>query len=268
MALLQITNLSQTLGKKQILSSINLAADGGAMVVLLGPNGAGKTTLLKSIMGLNPTPAPNQERTSSSIVFDNQIINTWSVAKRVQAGLLYLPQHCSLFGQLSVLDNIMLVYQYHEGWKKESLRTFQEEADRWLLAMHLLQTKMQKVNTLSGGQKRKLEVIRSLLMKPRLLMLDEPFAGVDPKSIYELKTIFTDLAHRGIGVIISDHHVDQLLSIAQTVYVLIAGHVVTCGAIKDVLENDYTKENYLGTQFYQEMAQRFLQEKGTQWTSK
>ncbi len=254
MALLSVENLNQVLGKKAILSSITFQADQRMITVLLGPNGAGKTTLLKSIIGLYPITSTTNNR----IIFNNATITGWSIHKRVECGLLYMPQHTSLFQHMSVIHNLKVVYQYHSGWNNKPYDHFQEEVDRWLELTHLSATKHQKVETLSGGQKRKLEVVRALLMKPKMLMLDEPFAGVDPKSIYELKQIFTNLAQSGIGIIISDHHVDQLLSIANAVYVIVGGHVVTSGSIKDILENAYTKESYLGDQFYQEIAQRYL----------
>ncbi len=258
MALLEVSNCSQILGKKHILDAISFQAEAGKIVVLLGPNGAGKTTLLKSIMGLLAVQSPTDNNSVNAITFDNFIINELPVYKRVEQGLLYLPQHSSLFLHMTVRDNLAVVYHYHHIWHKIAWDDFYAEALGWLTTTHLDHALDQKAGTLSGGQKRKLEVVRSLLMKPKMLLLDEPFAGVDPKSIYELKHILTDLAQRGIGIVISDHHVDQLLSIAHTVYVIVGGKVVSQGSIKEILENTYTKESYLGTQFYEEMAQRFL----------
>lgn len=256
MPLLQVKDFSQILGKRNILSSISFQAHLGQMVVILGPNGAGKTTLLKSIIGFHPAPPPADS--SNLILFDNTIINAWPVYKRVEQGLLYLPQNSSLFQQMTVQENLKVVYEYHPFWKSESWNTFKAEFEHWLNVTTLSHTLTQKAGMLSGGQKRKLEVVRSLLMKPKMLLLDEPFAGVDPKSIYELKQIFTDMAKSGIGVVISDHHVDQLLSIANMVYVIVGGNVVSSGTIKEILENTYTRESYLGTQFYQEMVEKFL----------
>ncbi len=264
MALLSVHSLSQILGRKQILSSITFHADAGQVVVLLGPNGAGKTTLLKSIIGILPTtPSTEQSQEKNALFFEDEIINDWPIYLRIQAGLLYVPQHSSLFQSMTVYENLAIVYHYHQAWQNSELKQFNEEVDHWLNVTNLTPTLKQPAGTLSGGQKRKLEVIRALLMKPKMLLLDEPFAGVDPKSIYELKTIFTNMAHDGIGVVISDHHVDQLLSIGQTVYVIIGGRVASSGSIREILENTYTKESYLGTQFYEEMAQRFLHEKGS-----
>jgi len=258
MPLLNVCSLSQTLGQKKILDKISIEAEKGQTVALLGPNGAGKTTLLKTIMGLFRAPTPNQESQVNLIAFDRDIINSWPIHKRVESGLLYLPQHTSLFTHMTVADNLKIIYQYHPYWKKKTLNQFLEESSSWLMKTQLISSQQQQAGVLSGGQKRKLEVVRSLLSKPKMLLLDEPFAGVDPKSIYELKQIFKDLEESGIGVVISDHHVDQLLSIAQIVYVILGGRVVSHGSIKDVLENSDTKESYLGNQFYEEIAQRFL----------
>jgi lipopolysaccharide export system ATP-binding protein len=259
MALLAVSNLSHHVGKKEILKAISFVAEKGNVIALLGPNGAGKTTLLKSIMGLNGNHKAQQEPDHNVIMFESQLINEWSIGKRVERGLLYLPQHTSLFQSLTVQQNLDVVYHYHPYWQQQTRTIFETESHQWLNIANLSHAKAQTAGSLSGGQKRKLEVVRSLLMKPKMVMLDEPFAGVDPKSIYELKHIFQQLAQSGIGVVISDHNVDQLLSIAQTVYVIVGGSVVTSGSIKDVLENKYTKESYLGAQFYQEIAQRYLQ---------
>lgn len=257
MALLSVHKLSQAVGKKQILDGIELEAHAGKTVALLGPNGAGKTTLLKTIMGLYTAPTPSADG-SNSILFDNAVVNAWPVHQRVELGLLYLPQHTSLFAHMTVDDNLNIIYAYHPYWKNQTKEAFKEEVGIWLTRTQLTRTRDQKAGTLSGGQKRKLEVVRSLISKPKMILLDEPFAGVDPKSIYELKQIFKELEQCGIGVVISDHHVDQLLSIAQTVYVILGGRVVTHGSIKDILTSTYTKEQYLGNEFYQEIAGRFL----------
>ncbi len=258
MAFLTVKNLSQTLGKKHILQSVSFEVNLGTVVALLGPNGAGKTTLLKTIIGLHQAPKVSLDIKQNAIFLDDELINTWSIAKRVTQGLVYLPQHTSLFQQMSVLDNLKLVFDYHPTWQQQSWNNFWEECSKWLDLTSLTTTIKQQASTLSGGQKRKLEVVRSLLMQPKAIMLDEPFAGVDPKSIYELKKIFIDIAQAGIAILISDHHVDQLLSMAQHVYVVLNGQVVCSGSSQNILENKLTKDSYLGNQFYDEMAQRFI----------
>jgi lipopolysaccharide export system ATP-binding protein len=253
MALLHVENLNQKFKKKKILHHISLEVNTGEIVALLGPNGAGKTTLLKTLIGLFKIPKDS----NCKITFDNLIINKLPVCQRVTQGLVYLPQQSSLFQQLSVKDNLEIIFQHQMYWQNISLNLFIEERNLWLYTTHLSDTLNYKVETLSGGQKRKLEVVRTLLMHPTLIMLDEPFAGVDPKSIYELKKIFVDISNKGIAILISDHHADQLLSFAQRAYVIINGLVVTVGNSQDVIENTLTKEIYLGNQFYQEISQRF-----------
>ncbi len=258
MDFLTIENLSQTLGQKKILQSVCLKVSHGSIVALLGPNGAGKTTLLKTILGLHQTPLVDQINKQNRMFIDGQLINDFPIYKRIELGLVYLPQHTALFQQMTVLENLKLVFDHHPAWQNQLWETFKEEYTKWLEHTSLSTTVKQQTSTLSGGQKRKLEVVRALLMHPKGIMLDEPFAGVDPKSIYELKKIFTDIAQAGIAVLISDHHVEQLLSMAQQVYVILNGQVVCSGKTKDILENNLTKDSYLGNQFYGEMAQRFL----------
>ena len=262
--MLQVQNLSQSIGRVQLLHGISCVAKDGTITALLGPNGAGKTTLLRSIMGLLPVPKP-KGRSIDAISYSGEIINSWTVAQRVNAGLVYLPQHPSLLTDMSVKDNLQLVFSYHPHWETSSLdaalqakATFLQERDRWLALTGLSEHLQKTAGVLSGGQKRKLEVVRSLLMHPKIMLLDEPFAGVDPKSIYELKELFVTLAQSGVGLLISDHHVDQLLAISSHIYVVMAGRVVTEGDVTDIMADEETKERYLGGAFYEEMAKKFL----------
>ena len=256
--MLQVRNLSQSIGRVQLLHGISCVAKDGTITALLGPNGAGKTTLLRSIIGLLPAPP-------RTMYFQSQDVSAWTVAQRVAAGLVYLPQHPSLLTDMSVKDNLQLVFAYHPHWETsagdaavQAKATFLSERDRWLALTGLTDHLSKPAGVLSGGQKRKLEVVRALLMHPKIVLLDEPFAGVDPKSIYELKELFVTLAQSGVGLLISDHHVEQLLSIASHIYVVIAGRVVTQGDVRDIMADEETKERYLGGAFYEEMAKKFL----------
>ncbi|KKQ33107.1 MAG: ABC-type (Unclassified) transport system, ATPase component [candidate division TM6 bacterium GW2011_GWF2_37_49] len=255
MSFLEIKHLSKSFGKKQILKDVSFSINPGQVVAFLGPNGAGKTTLLKTMIGLYGYD--KSEQSSAQILFDGINILDWPVYKRVEQGMVYLPQQTSLLQQLTVYDNLQIVFEYQAYWKNIDKAEFIKERDHWLEITGLQETLNQKAGTLSGGQKRKLEVVRSMLMHPRLIILDEPFAGVDPKSIYELKKIFVDTSQQGIAILISDHNVDQLLSIAQLVYVFINGQIVTSGGVKEIIENKLTKEHYLGNQFYNEITQRY-----------
>ncbi|MBM3886328.1 ATP-binding cassette domain-containing protein [Candidatus Dependentiae bacterium] len=256
--MLQVLNLSQTAGSKAILHGISCTFSLGKVTALLGPNGAGKTTLLKTIMGLSINPRATQEAgTENTILWQEQIINAMAAHERVAAGIAYLPQMSALFQELTVYKNLRLVFECHPYWQKQRQEVFTQELEHWLSLTNLDKTKNQSSGSLSGGQKRKLEIVRSILMHPRMMICDEPFAGVDPKSIYELKKIFSMLAAEGMGVVISDHHVDQLLSIANYVYVILQGAVVANGTPQDILNNKQTREHYLGYQFHQEMSTKF-----------
>jgi lipopolysaccharide export system ATP-binding protein len=181
MTSLSVRNLSFSVGSKQIIKSISLSIQQGQIVALLGPNGAGKTTLLKTIMGVHKTPTPNIDSsdatTKNVITFNNILLNCLPIHKRASLGLVYLPQQTSLFAQMSVNDNLWLVYEYHDFWKNQSPENFKSEVMQWLEKTNLSGTINQTAQSLSGGQKRKLEIIRSLLMRPSIVLLDEPFAG-------------------------------------------------------------------------------------------
>lgn len=258
MALLNVNNLSQTINNHNILKSVSLSIKAGNITALLGPNGAGKTTLIKTIIGLLPTLKNNNKPTINTICFKENTINTWSIGKRVANGLIYLPQQTSLFQQMSVIDNLTLVYKYHPYWQQNSWQNFKQKATQLFTQIGLTCPFHQKANSLSGGQKRKLEVLRTILMQPKVVMFDEPFAGVDPKSIYELKEIFSNMANQNIAVIVSDHNVDQLLPIAHHIYVVINGEIATSGGIKDILDDNNTRKSYFGDQFYAEISQRLF----------
>ena len=261
MAFLEVINASYSIKKKQLLKSISFAVASHEVVVFLGPNGAGKTTLLRSVMGLTHLDPPNREQQQNCIYLDKKLITQATTAERVTLGIVYLAQHSSLFNQMSVRDNLQLVFEYHDCWKNKSKTEFEAERNQWLAHVGLENRLEQKATTLSGGQKRKLEIVRAALMQPKILLLDEPFAGVDPKSIYELKEIFATMATAGIGMVISDHNVDQLLSIAQRVYVIMNGQVISSGSVRDILNNKETQELYFGNQFYTEMNDKFLDKK-------
>ncbi len=258
MQLLDIKHLSSAINKKYIVQDVSFTVASQSIVVLLGPNGAGKTTLLRTLMGFIPATAQTKELTPS-ITLRNELITTLPIDQRVARGLMYMPQHSSLFKEMTCKDNLQLVYEHHPEWRKtKQYQAFNKLRDHWLGVTHLEHVLGQKAKTLSGGQQRKLELIRALLMKPTLLMLDEPFAGVDPKSIYELKETFTSLTQQGITLIISDHNVDQLLSIATHVHVLLEGRLIASGNVQDILKNEYTKAHYFGDQFHEEMKQRYF----------
>lgn len=258
MAVLRLANGSYWIQKKQLLDSVNFEVHSGQVVVLLGPNGAGKTTLLRSVMGLTLFEPPQIEQEKNLLYLDEQLICGLTTADRVERGIIYLAQHSSLFNQMSVYENLELIREYHLYWVGKSRQEFEAQRDEWLAKVGLEGRLEQKAGSLSGGQKRKLEIVRAVLMQPKILLLDEPFAGVDPKSIYELKELFAAMAQAGMGLVISDHNVDQLLSIAQKVYVMMSGRVITSGSVRDILSHKETQDRYLGSQFYAEMNDKFF----------
>ncbi len=252
---LYVQHLSVYANKKKLLEDVSLHATSGNITALIGPNGAGKTTLIKNIMGVAPNP--DEEAGKNAIIYNEILLNKRSITERAELGLVYLPQHTTLIQELTAWENLLIVKEYHHYWKTKSLESFSLTATKWLEDTLLLDIKDRKSSVLSGGQKRKLELVRAILMRPQIMILDEPFAGVDPKSIYEIKNLLLRLSHDGVGIIISDHHVEQLVSIADYGYVLFGGKVVCKGTMHEVINDPYTKELYLGTQFYEELAEKF-----------
>jgi len=255
MASFIVENISQKRAGRHILHDVSFKAEYNTIVAFLGPNGAGKTTMIKTVMGLYSLQTTTQTPT---IRLGEHDLVPLSVAERVQAGLVYVPQQTSLFRDMSVKNNLELVFSYHPYWKSRPRKTFIDQMHQLLALTNLQHTEHQKARLLSGGQQRKVEVVRALLMHPQVVMFDEPFAGVDPKSMYELKKLFVHIKDNGMAVILSDHHVDQLLSIAQHIYVMINGRIITSGTIQEIMKNNDLKEHYLGSQFYAEVVDRFL----------
>lgn len=253
--MLEVCNFTQTIGNKTILHGVSCSFLSSKVTALLGPNGAGKTTLLKAIMGLTTNPKPMNDK--NILLWNSQEINKLPTHKRIALGIAYLPQNTALFQELNVYKNLLIIFECHPFWKGKDKKIFIAELEHWLDQTDLSHAKNQLAGSLSGGQKRKLEIVRSILMHPKVLICDEPFAAVDPKSIYELKKIFSMLSQDGMGVVISDHHVDQLLSIADNVYVILQGNVVAKGTAKEVLANQQTQEHYFGYQFHREMSEKF-----------
>ena len=192
--MISIKDLSVSIGSIPILHGVDLQIKPGIITTFLGPNGAGKTTLLKTISGLLSTGQPEIESEKNCIFFNQKLINKFSVSDRVKMGIAYLPQETSLFKSMSVLDNLKMVFKYHPCWNGKSWEVFEKEINQLFSVTSFKPDFQKKSGTLSGGQKRILEVVRTILMNPRIALFDEPFAGIDPKSIYELKEIFLVMA--------------------------------------------------------------------------
>jgi len=235
---LEASELSKIYGKKQVVKNVSLHAEGGEIVGLLGPNGAGKTTTFSMVTGfVSPT--------SGSITLNGEDFTKFPAYQRARRGLVYLPQESSIFRKLSVEDNIRAVVETL-GLNK----TEQEDliAER-LSELRLTSLAKQKAYTLSGGERRRLEITRALVLKPKFLLLDEPFSGVDPISVSEVTTIITELKAKGMGIFLTDHNVRETLRAVDRAYLLYEGSVLAHGSADFLLNDPDTREKYLGHDF-------------------
>lgn len=248
MNILDVHLLNIIINKKHLVRDVSFFVRPSSLVAFIGPNGAGKTTFIKSIMGFLPNPQPTN--TSNRILWNNQIINNLSPAQRVECGIGYLPQQTSLLPDFTVNENLDLIYRYHPYWQKKTKSEFNTEKEKLLTLCAPSINLKQAAPLLSGGQKRRIELVRGLLGKPQLLLLDEPFAGVDPKSIYELKTLLKSLVSPKLSIVLSDHHVQELLSIADYGFFMFEGTLIEHGTIESLLKNSHLKQRYLGEEFH------------------
>ena len=224
---------------REVVQDFGLTLDAGEVVVLLGPNGAGKTTCFYMIVGLVPTDA-------GKIVLDGQDITDDPMYDRAKLGVGYLPQEPSVFRKLSVADNIRLVLELRDDLDKAGR---QSELASLMDELQITHVADQLGASLSGGERRRVEIARALAAKPRLMLLDEPFAGVDPISVGEIQRIITHLKNRGIGVLITDHNVRETLGICDRAYILNEGSVLAQGAPDALLSNPDVRRVYLGETF-------------------
>ena len=224
---------------REVVKDFGLTLDAGEVVGLLGPNGAGKTTCFYMIVGLVAADA-------GSIVLDGQDITADAMYTRAKLGVGYLPQEPSVFRKLSVADNIRLVLELREDLDAAGR---ERELSSLLEELQISHVADQAGASLSGGERRRCEIARALAAKPRLILLDEPFAGVDPISVGEIQRIVTHLKQRGIGVLITDHNVRETLGICDRAYILAEGSVLAQGAPEDLLANTDVRRVYLGDAF-------------------
>ncbi len=235
---LEVEHLKKRYKEKVVLEDISLYVQEGEIVGLLGPNGAGKTTTFKSLLGfIKPD--------SGNIYLNGEDITDLPVYERARKGISFLPQEPSIFGDLSVWDNLMIFLEFHVPDRKERER----KAKELLEEFNIYDLKNQKAYTLSGGQRRRLEIARSLIINPSFLLLDEPFAGVDPISVKEINKLIVDLIHRDIGVIITDHNVRETLKITDRAYIIAHGKVISEGTPEDIVKDPIVKKIFLGEDF-------------------
>lgn len=239
MSKLLVANLEKRYKNRKVVNGISLEIASNEIVGLLGPNGAGKTTCFYMIVGL-VTPD------GGKIFLDNDDITTLAMHARAKLGISYLPQEASVFRKLSVADNIMAILQLR---KDLSTNKRQEILNGLLQEFHLEHLHNNLGISLSGGERRRVEIARALAIEPKFILLDEPFAGIDPISIVDIKRIIMQLHHRGLGILITDHNVKETLDICQRAYIVGDGKIIAEGQPQEILKNKKVREVYLGHEF-------------------
>ena len=238
MSALKATGLAKSYKSRQVVRDLSLELDSGEVVGLLGPNGAGKTTAFYMIVGLVPCDA-------GRILLDEVDLTLLPMHRRAQLGLGYLPQEASVFRKLSVQDNILAILE-----TRDMERAAREERLEQLLAeLRIGHVRKTQGIALSGGERRRVEIARALAAEPRFMLLDEPFAGVDPLSVFDIQRIIRELTERGIGVLITDHNVRETLGVCARAYIVNQGTVIASGTAEEVLANPQVREVYLGESF-------------------
>lgn len=239
MSILKAENLAKVYKKRRVVEDVSLTVNSGEIVGLLGPNGAGKTTTFYMVVGIVTLNA-------GKIFLDDHDISILPLHERAQKGIGYLPQEASIFRKLSVIDNIMAILETRSDIDKSEKIARAEEL---LEEFHITHIRDSIGQSLSGGERRRVEIARALAANPKFILLDEPFAGVDPISVIDIKNIIKHLRDRGLGVLITDHNVRETLDVCERAYIVNKGHLIAEGTPSDILSNEYVKRVYLGNEF-------------------
>lgn len=239
MSILSAQQLSKRYGDKQVVKDISLEVKNGEIVGLLGPNGAGKTTSFYMIVGLVPVD-------HGTIFLDQRELTHEPIHQRAQLGIGYLPQEASVFRKLSVADNIFAIIETRDDLSEFAKNDLLE---RLLDDFHITHIRHSLGMSLSGGERRRVEIARALAMEPQFILLDEPFAGVDPISVLDIQGIIKELAERGIGILITDHNVRETLSVCESAYIFNEGEVIAKGTPEAILKDKNVLSVYLGRDF-------------------
>jgi len=239
MSRLTAADLAKRYKTRDVVKNISLEVNSSEVVGLLGPNGAGKTTCFYMIVGLVPTD-------KGSIKLDNKNITTLPLHARAQLGIGYLPQEASVFRKLSVEDNILAILQTRVDLSRENKAEMLETLLDDLKVAHIRKSMGM---SLSGGERRRVEIARALATDPKFILLDEPFAGVDPISVIDIQRIINQLTHRGIGILITDHNVRETLGVCERAYIMSEGKLLAQGTPEEILKNQQVKQVYLGESF-------------------
>jgi lipopolysaccharide export system ATP-binding protein len=240
---LTVRGLQKSYGARQVVSDVSLDVKSGEVIGLLGPNGAGKTTSFYMIVGLVPSEA-------GEILLDGELISSLPIHRRAERGLSYLPQEASVFRKLSVEDNIRAVLELQkENGKPLKKDEIERRLDALLQELQIEKLRDNQALSLSGGERRRVEIARALATSPRFILLDEPFAGVDPIAVIEIQRIVRFLKERGIGVLITDHNVRETLGICDRAYIINQGSVLASGSPNEIIANESVRRVYLGEHF-------------------
>jgi len=241
---LVVENLAKRYGSRQVVKDVSLTVESGSVVGLLGPNGAGKTTCFYMVVGLVPLD-------SGSITLDGRSIAHMPIHRRARMGLSYLPQEASVFRRLTVEENIraVLELQVDERGQELSREVIDARLQELLGDLQIREIRTNPALSLSGGERRRVEIARALAARPRFILLDEPFAGVDPIAVIEIQRIVRFLKQRGIGVLVTDHNVRETLGICDHAYIINEGQVLAAGRPEDIVENPSVRRVYLGDHF-------------------
>ncbi|MDN4502016.1 LPS export ABC transporter ATP-binding protein [Alteromonadaceae bacterium BrNp21-10] len=239
MPTLSASHLAKSYKSRKVVTDVSLKVSTGQIVGLLGPNGAGKTTTFYMIVGLVPLD-------KGQITIDNQDLSLMPMHARARLGIGYLPQESSIFRKLTVYQNLMAILETRKDINQSEREV---EADALLDEFNINHIRNSLGMSLSGGERRRVEIARALSANPKFILLDEPFAGVDPISVTDIKKIIHQLKERGIGVLITDHNVRETLDVCETAYIVSHGELIAQGTAEEVLSNQQVKDVYLGEQF-------------------
>jgi lipopolysaccharide export system ATP-binding protein len=239
MAVLKATHLAKSYKSRQVVRDVSIEVSTGQIVGLLGPNGAGKTTTFYMIVGLVPLD-------KGDIYIDQQNLTLQPMHVRARKGIGYLPQEASIFRKLTVYQNLMAILQTRKELSKEQR---EQQADSLLDEFNINHIRNSLGMSLSGGERRRVEIARALAADPEFILLDEPFAGVDPISVNDIKKIIQQLRDRGLGVLITDHNVRETLDVCEKAYIVSHGELIASGTSEEVLSNQRVRDVYLGEQF-------------------
>jgi lipopolysaccharide export system ATP-binding protein len=235
---IETRNLVKIYGKRRVVNNVSIKIDQGEIVGILGPNGAGKSTTFYMILGLI-------KANEGEPLYNNNVITRLPLYKRAQLGIGYLAQEPSIFHKLTVEQNIMAILETLDYSKQERKARLEEHLEE----LNLTRLAKQKAYTLSGGERRKLEITRSLVTSPSFILMDEPFAGVDPLAVADIQDIIKKLKEKEIGILITDHNVLETLKITERAYIIFDGEILLSGTSRELVNNKKAREVYLGERF-------------------